>query len=502
MLNHLISIIFYITFILLSFFNNNNNNKIECTLQQPRYAPIINLEHYGRVRGIIENVPIIDSNHNEDIYFYQAIRYGKAKRFERPERADSWSNDVYDAIKPRYACPQVGYNSSSMSEDCLYANVWTSVRALASIEKPLPVMVWIHGGAFKVGSIFQDLYNGGIFVANGDVVVVSIAYRLGAFGFLYTGDDPELARGNQGLYDQILGLQWVRDNIHNFGGDPNQVTVFGESAGSMSVGSLIISPLANGLFQRAIMQSGAPNPNVCSNSKADELSNGLAMEKTMECLRNKTIEEILATDSPDMTTPFVPIYGDDFMPLNPVEALKSGQGLNQVDLMFGVTRDEGELFLQKFLPDNKKATIHQVQDYMRIIFIGKPFVEEVIEFYTKNLNEKNVTLAQLRHALSDVFGDYSLICPTILFGEEYFQRFHNVEFYSYRLMAPIKSIHFLNDTWGGVGHAADLFYMFGQPFQMKNLKFTQQEKDLSRDMIKAWIRFAQNQSFAQKNDNC
>ena len=143
------------------------------------------------------------------------------------------------------------------SEDCLYLNVWTPARSGA--EK-LPVMVWIHGGGFQAGSASEPRQDGGRLARRG-VVVVSLNYRLGVFGFLahpaLTKESARGASGNYGLMDQVAALQWISGNIARFGGDPANVTVFGHSAGSMDIGMLLASPIAKGLFHRAIQQSGA-----------------------------------------------------------------------------------------------------------------------------------------------------------------------------------------------------------------------------------------------------
>ena len=136
------------------------------------------------------------------------------------------------------------------SEDCLYLNVWTP----GLDDAARPVMVWIHGGAFTIGSGSEDYYNGSNLASRGDVVIVTINYRLGALGFLNL---PSLGETNFGMRDQVAALKWVQANIANFGGDPGNVTIFGESAGGMSVASLMASPEAAGLFQKAIPQSGA-----------------------------------------------------------------------------------------------------------------------------------------------------------------------------------------------------------------------------------------------------
>ncbi len=144
-----------------------------------------------------------------------------------------------------------------MSEDCLYLNVWTPAKSAGA---RLPVMVWIYGGAFREGMTSQPVYDG-THLAQKGVVVVSLAYRLGVFGFLadpkLSAESPHHASGNQGLLDMIAGLKWVRGNIAQFGGNPSRVTLFGESAGAISVGAIAQSPLAKGLFQRAIGESGS-----------------------------------------------------------------------------------------------------------------------------------------------------------------------------------------------------------------------------------------------------
>ena len=207
------------------------------------------------------------SDEYETVAVYKGIPYAKPPveelRWVPPQPADAWEG-VRPATDFASECMQTPVEEglyttapASTSEDCLYLNVWTPTDAN---EANLPVMVWIHGGAFIMGSGSSPGYNGAS-LANRGAVVVTINYRLGIFGFFahpaLSAESPNNVSGNQGLYDQIAALQWVQDNIANFGGDPSNVTIFGESAGSMSVCYLVSSPLANGLFQKAIGQSGA-----------------------------------------------------------------------------------------------------------------------------------------------------------------------------------------------------------------------------------------------------
>ena len=213
----------------------------------------------GRVRGVAEG----------GLAVFRGIPYARPpvgpRRFGPPEPPETWTG-TRDAARFGPSAPQNGaligpimsLGIGRTSEDCLYLNVWTP----AADRRRRPVLVWIHGGAFLLGSGSQMLYDGATLARRGDVVVVTINYRLGAFGFLRLRDrfgQRLPATGNEGLLDQIAALTWVRDEIEAFGGDPGQVTIFGESAGSMSCATLLGLPRAHGLFHRAILQSGGAN---------------------------------------------------------------------------------------------------------------------------------------------------------------------------------------------------------------------------------------------------
>ncbi|MFG3285942.1 carboxylesterase/lipase family protein [Streptomyces sp. NPDC048111] len=213
---------------------------------------IIRTTHQGAVRGRLVT---------DDVAAFLGVPYaappfGEA-RFRAPGPAASWDG-VRDALSYGPSVPRAPYappfdalipDEGAQGEDCLNLNIWTPHPAPGD---GLPVMVWIHGGAFANGSGSASAYDGSTFARDG-VVYVSINYRLGADGFLRLPERPD----NRGLLDQIAALEWVRDNIAAFGGDPGQVTVFGESAGAMSIGALLSLPRARGLFRRAILQSGA-----------------------------------------------------------------------------------------------------------------------------------------------------------------------------------------------------------------------------------------------------
>ncbi|CAN5443556.1 carboxylesterase/lipase family protein [soil metagenome] len=204
----------------------------------------------GKVRGASANGAQV----------FKGLRYGAntggAGRFMPPVKPKPWTG-VADALAYGAACPQgKGEDGEALSEDCLFLNVWTP----ASDGKKRPVMVYIHGGAYNTGSGASPWYDGTKLAKRGDVVVVTVNHRLNAFGYLYLArlfDDPSVAdSGNVGQMDLVLALQWVRDNIAAFGGDPGQVMLFGQSGGGAKIATLMAMPSAKGLFHRAATMSG------------------------------------------------------------------------------------------------------------------------------------------------------------------------------------------------------------------------------------------------------
>jgi len=245
---------------------------------------------------------------------------------------------------------------NEISEDCLYLNVWTPA---SRAESRLPVLVYIHGGGFSEGSGSIDIYDGANLAAKG-LVVVTLNYRLGALGFLahpdLTRESERNASGNYGLLDQLAALRWIRNNIEAFGGDPGRVTIAGQSAGAISVYALTASPLAEGLFHRAIIQSGpgalASFGLVSTSGLAQDLEmaeqNGVKFSEnrqasSIEELRSMTVEQLMNASGDEQAGRFGPVVDGWFLPQPIDEIYRLGQQ-NDVPTISGMNADESSAF--------------------------------------------------------------------------------------------------------------------------------------------------------------
>ncbi|MFL6652828.1 MAG: carboxylesterase/lipase family protein [Sulfurifustaceae bacterium] len=307
--------------------------------------PVVNTEN-GVVRGAA----------TESVAKFLGIPYAAPPvgelRWQPPHPAAGWTG-VRDATQLAPHCPQAAspFGLASTTEDCLYLNVYTPAHIDRGQEHRKPVMVWIHGGALVVGQ--SDDYDPTKFVERGDVVVVTINYRLGALGFLahpaLTAESPDHASGNYGFLDQQAALQWVRRNIDRFGGDPDNVTIFGESAGGLSTHTQLASPLAHGLFHRAIVESGAYQLRQQTLAAAEGLGSGLAGRvgcsdpvTAAACLRALPPQAFFA--DPAVRAISAPVVDGKVLTQSIGDAFSTGQ-FNQVPVMEGSNHDEWTLFV-------------------------------------------------------------------------------------------------------------------------------------------------------------
>lgn len=357
---------------------------------------------------------LVEGTVTDGLAIYKGIPFAASPvgdlRWRPPQPVKSWDG-VRKADKYASACPQIQFDipifpKVETSEDCLYLNVWTPAQ---SPTESLPVMVWIYGGGFAMGSTSMPLYSGEQLAKMG-VIVVSVAYRVGPLGFLahpeLTAESPQKVSGNYGLLDQIAGLQWVQRNIKAFGGDPDRVTVFGESAGGISVSMLAASPLAQGFFQRAICESGGSFNPVRKEKETGSMQLLAGAEaagvefaqrlgaKSLAELRRIAPEKWLKDPAAQMggCWPVVDGYvivGDQY------QLYEAGK-YNDVPVLIGTNSDEGSMFVRATTPE-------QYEKDIRARF--GPFADKVLQLYPAQTTD--LTL----RAQADLFRDTLFAWP-------------------------------------------------------------------------------------------
>lgn len=447
--------------------------------------------------------PIIGdvSDCDDNIHVFRGIPYARPPvgelRFRPPEPPRPWG-DTLDARKFRASSMQATNTSSfvwrrgdfDISEDCLYLNVFTPNGG-----NDLPVMVWFHGGAHTSGQGHAKIFDGTTLATQG-VVVVTINYRLGPFGFLAHPWLAEESRfdsaGNYGLLDKIASLGWVQQNIKAFGGNPDNVTVFGQSAGSQSVCSLMTSPLSAGLFHKAIGQSAAcvgpaPTQDANGQQRGQALVEALGTH-SLEALRGVDAANVLAAAESTHWSRASRIVIDGWvLPDAQVESFRNGTTSN-VPLMVGSLSDEGnQLFpLNEKLPEAELRTA-----------LARQFGDVAPELETLYRQLGSSTPGAIQHAISTDFfmafgmrrwAEYSATSgnPTWL----YFMDHVPPAFHLYMPEQPELS-QGVGPRSGGAYHSGDLAYVFGNTDKV-GLDWQEQDHVLSRQMVRYWTNFAKS----------
>ncbi|XP_051025149.1 acylcarnitine hydrolase-like isoform X5 [Acomys russatus] len=460
----------------------------------------------GQVQGSLIHV----KDTNIGVHTFLGIPFAKppvgALRFAPPETSEPWSG-VREVTSYPAMCLQnleiinieglkemnLATPPIPMSEDCLYLNIYAPAHAHEGSS--LPVMVWIHGGGLVVG--MASMYDGSILSATEDVLVITIQYRLGVLGFFSTGDQH--ARGNWGYLDQVAALRWVQQNIARFGGNPDQVTIFGESAGGTSVSSHVVSPMSQGLFHRAIMESGvAVLPGFISDTsemiytKMVNLSGCEAKdsEALVRCLRGKSEAEILAINKAFMMIPAV--VDGEFLPRHPKELLASVD-FHPVLSIIGVNNDEcgwtipmimgTSQTIKELSRENLQAVLKKTAAEMMLLppECGDLLMEE----YMGDTEDPQA----LKLLFTEMMGDFMFGIPALQVA--HFQRSHApVYFYEFQhqpsFLKDVRPHHVKAD------HADEIPFVFGSLLFGMNVNFTEEEKLLNRRMMKYWANFARH----------
>lgn len=418
------------------------------------------------------------------------------RRFGLPEPVDPWEGTLNATVTPS-ACPQIREPGYRMSEDCLFLNVFVPATAPPNAT----VMVFIHGGSLILGSGHDFPIDPVPLAAIGDVIVVTLNYRLNIFGFFTSGDDAIPA--NLGLRDQRLALQWVNENIEVFGGDPGKVTVFGESSGSASVAWHVVVEESRKYFQRAIMQSGtpyAPWANVLSDDEIGEAFPFIAglggcagdTATIAECLKAKSVEELLTihgtVDAILAGAPiWVPANDGDFFPTDAYSAIPSGD-YSGIEVIVGTMEDEGtfDTYIRTGFTYSQPNVTRDQFSYLAASSVD-PLQSGLLEaVYSAGID----ATGNYEGALSSALGDMQFTCATNEFSKQLATGGATV--YQYRMtMEPVRSL--FNATWLKASHGEDLQFVFGLPFLdhpvyrpvYKELKF-------SYYIMQIWANFAKS----------
>ncbi|MFV1949866.1 MAG: carboxylesterase/lipase family protein [Anaerolineales bacterium] len=458
----------------------------------PVEGPIVIKTENGDIRG----VPV---GTGSAVIAYRAVPYAQPPvgdlRWRPPQQVISWEG-VREAVDFGPSCSQPSQNlipdvEGMKSEDCLYLNVWTE----AEQGDRRPVMVWIHGGGFSIGSGSQSIHEGTNFAESG-IVLVTINYRLGPFGFLahpaLSAESPQDISGNYGLQDQIAALKWVQRNITAFGGDPENVTIIGESAGSVSVSYLLVSPQAKGLFHKAILQSGvaAKSTPLRSNDRSIisgelvgvEIAEQLGVDdpaspsqETAAQLRRVTADELIKASDPR-----VGLFGDGrqmwplidgvVLPQSAFDTFAAGQH-NAVPVLIGSNAHEGTLFL-------RQIPIYGPLGYE--VFVKAVFgqnSDQVLGMFPTTSRE------QTRSALAELITVTTFTCPTRRAARLIEKQAPPIWMYHLTRVSPGGEKNGLGAT-----HGVDVFYIF------KNLPqdnyINEIDLDVANAMHDTWVRFA------------
>ncbi|XP_076118720.1 neuroligin 4 X-linked b isoform X4 [Alosa pseudoharengus] len=503
--------------------------------QQAQFSVVTT--NYGKLRGLKTPLP------NEilgPVEQYLGIPYALPptgeRRFQAPEPPASWPG-IRNATQFAPVCPQyledrfllsdmlpvwftanldtVATYVQDQSEDCLYLNIYvpteegtrksdvfSSFTDIHDENGLKPVMVYIHGGSYIEGT--GNMIDGSILASYGNVIVVTINYRLGVLGFLSTGD--QAAKGNYGLLDQIQALRWIKENIQAFNGDPKRVTIFGSGAGASCVSLLTLSHYSEDLFQKAIIQSGTALSSWAVNYQPAKYTRMLAEKvgcnmadtvELVECLQNKNYKELIEQS----VTPakyhiaFGPVIDGDVIPDDPQILMEQGEFLNY-DIMLGVNQGEGFKFVDGVV-DSEDGVPGNEFDFAVVDFVdhlygypeAKYTLRETIKFmYTDWADKENPETR--RKTLVALFTDHQWVAPAVATADLHAQYGSPTYFYAFYHHCQSD----MKPSWADSAHGDEVPYVFGIPMigptDLFNCNFSKNDVMLSAVVMTYWTNFA------------
>ncbi|XP_030641781.1 neuroligin 4 X-linked b [Chanos chanos] len=491
--------------------------------QQAQYTVITT--NYGKVRGLKTPLP---SEILGPVEQYLGIPYAMPptgeRRFQAPEPPVSWPG-IRNATQFAPVCPQyledrvllsdmlpawfmanldtVASYVQEQSEDCLYLNIYVPTEEDIHDENGLkPVMVYIHGGSYVEGT--GNMIDGSVLASYGNVIVVTINYRLGVLGFLSTGD--QAAKGNYGLLDQIQALRWIKENIQSFNGDPKRVTIFGSGAGASCVSLLTLSHYSEDLFQKAIIQSGTALSSWAVNYQPAKYTRMLAEKvgcslgdtvELIECLQDKNYKELIEqTITPaKYHIAFGPVIDGDVIPDDPQILMEQGEFLNY-DIMLGVNQGEGYKFVDGIVDSEDGVSGSDfefaVSDFVDHLYgypEGKDTLRETIKFmYTDWADKENPETR--RKTLVALFTDHQWVAPAVATADLHAQYGSPTYFYAFYHHCQSE----MKPAWADSAHGDELPYVFGIPMigptDLFSCNFSKNDIMLSAVVMTYWTNFA------------
>jgi para-nitrobenzyl esterase len=442
------------------------------------------------IKGKIEGIQELNYQ------YFLGIPYAKPPigdlRFREPHPVDSWVG-VKETTRFGSIAPQGNPDNPPIKqkedEDCLYLNIWTP----SADEKARPVMVWIHGGGFVIGASSRPRLNGARLSTHGDVVVVSFNYRLGALGFLNLPGIPP----NIGILDQISALKWIRENIKVFGGDANNITIFGESAGGMSAAILLTIPTARNLFHKVIIESGAANPKFFEATQArkggEEFLSKLRIEKdNIDVLREVPLKKIMRVQKKiagtlldEKENPFRPFVDEIIIPEQPLEIIRKGNA-SKVPLIIGYNKDELGMIsdlINKADEKRKEVIIGLIKALINKSGISESNVDRIMGVYKREM-EKKYPNNPYKH-LDAFLSDSMFRIPIIRQLEAHIIHQSNVYCYMFAYDPP---------KYGYTLHTFEIPFVLGnldsEDMMEGAIESNQETEALAKTMMDTWVTFA------------